>query len=102
LELLGYIGDPALAEALPGQEVDAARAEQRPQRHLDGARIGGRHDADPVIGGQAEHGARAVDDLAQLRLAGRAAMRAPETGIVQRRQRPTRTLGTWTRGEMRS
>ena len=50
LELLHHIGDPAGAETFPGDHVDAARAEQRPQRHLDGAGVGGRHDADPVVG----------------------------------------------------
>ena len=42
-------------------DIDAARAEHRPERHLDGAGIGGRHDADTVIVWHAENGAGAVD-----------------------------------------
>ena len=65
LQLLDDVGDPALAEALPGQHVDAARAEQRPQRHLDRAGIGGGHDAEAIILGHAEQRARAVEHFLQ-------------------------------------
>ena len=44
LELLGRVGRPLLAEALPGEHVDRPLAEQRPHRHLDRAGVGGRHD----------------------------------------------------------
>jgi hypothetical protein len=54
LQLLDDVGHPAGAEAFPGQHVDAALAEQRPQRHLDGAGIGSRHDADAVVGRHVE------------------------------------------------
>src|SRR3546814_14256452 len=37
LELLGGIGDPAFAEALPRQRRDRTGAEHRPHRHLNGA-----------------------------------------------------------------
>ena len=44
LELLGDVRHPALAEALPGQRIDAARAQHGPHGHLEGAGVGGRHD----------------------------------------------------------
>jgi hypothetical protein len=55
------IGDPAGAKALPRHHVDAARPEQRPHRHLDGAGVGSGHDADAVIGRHLQHLARQVD-----------------------------------------
>ena len=61
LELLGDVGGPVLAEALPDQHVDAARAEHGPHGHLEGAGIGARDDADQVIGGYAQNLARLVD-----------------------------------------
>ena len=63
LQLLDHIGHPAVAEAFPGEHVDAARAEQRPHRHLDGAGVGGRHDADAVVGRHLQHFAGQVDRL---------------------------------------
>ena len=36
LELLGDVGHPALAEAFPGQRLDAARAQHAPHGHLEG------------------------------------------------------------------
>ena len=78
LELLDHVGDPAFAEAFPGQHVDAAGAEHRPQRHLDGAGIGGGHDADAVIGGHVQQLAGQVDGELQARLAELGAVRAAE------------------------
>ena len=46
LELLDDVGDPVAAERLPGEHIDAARAEQRPERHLHRAGVRGRHDRD--------------------------------------------------------
>ncbi len=46
LQLRDDVGDPALAEVLPRQHVDAARAEHAPQRHLEGAGVGARHDGE--------------------------------------------------------
>ena len=78
LELLDHVRDPALAEALPGQHVDRAGAEHRPQRHLDGAGVGGGHDADAVIGRHLQHLAGQVDGELQARLAELRAVRAAE------------------------
>ena len=88
LQLLDHVGHPAGAEALPGKHVDAARAEQRPQRHLDRAGIGSRHDADAVVGWDLQHLARQRDCLLELRLADLCAMRASERGILSA-PRPT-------------
>ena len=38
------IGDPIAAKRFPGEHIDAARAEKRPQRHLHRAGVGSRHD----------------------------------------------------------
>ena len=54
LELAHHVLDPARAEAFPG-EVDAAGAEQRPQRHLDGAGVGGRDDGDEMARRHLQH-----------------------------------------------
>ena len=102
LELLLDIGDPAFAEAFPGQRVDAARAEQRPEDHLDRARIGGRRDGEAVIFRHPQKGARAGDDFLEAGLAELRAMRAPEQRILQRRHGITGALGTRTRGEIRA
>ena len=53
--------DPAVAKAFPGEHIDAARAEQRPERHLHGAGVGGRNDGDAVVGGHAQDAPRLVD-----------------------------------------
>ena len=100
LELLDDVGDPALAEALPGEHVDAARAEQRPQRHLDGAGVGGRHDADAVVGRHFEHLARQIDRAFELGLAGLGAVRAPERSVFEGFERSSR--GAWRRGRTKN
>ena len=84
LQLLDHVGDPAGAEGFPGDHVDAALAEQRPQRHFDGAGVGGGHDADAVVGRHLEHFARQRDGLFQLGLADLGAMRAAEGSLFQR------------------
>ena len=83
LELLDDVGHPAVAEAFPGEHVDAALAEQRPQRHLDGAGVGGRHDADAVVGRNVENFAGEIDGLFELGLADLGAVRTAERGIGQ-------------------
>ena len=100
LQLLDHVGDPALAEAFPGQHVDAAGAQQRPHRHLDGAGVGRRHDADAVIGGNA----------AAFRACGRWPLRAwpcrawsgasGRAGAPSALERPAGALGAGTRGEI--
>ena len=96
LELLHGVGDPALAEAFPGQEIDAARAQQRPERQLHRPGVRARHDADAIIRGQPQDGAGAVNHLFQFGFAGLRAVRAAEAGIPERLQRPSRTLGART------
>jgi hypothetical protein len=44
LQLLGGVGDPALAEAFPRQRINTTRAQHRPHGQLESARVGGWHD----------------------------------------------------------
>ena len=92
---------PARAEALPRQHIDAARAEQGPQRDFHGAGIGGGHDRKPPVLRHAEQPAAPVDDLRQLFLAGRGAVGAPHQGSGQHGGRPSRPLGARPGGEVR-
>ena len=69
LELLGSIGDPAFAEAFPGDGRNRTGAEHRPHRQFIGAGIAGRHDADAVRVGDAEQLAGKIDGVLQARLA---------------------------------
>ena len=101
LQLLGRVGRPALAEALPDQHVDGPGAEHRPHRHLEGAGVGGGHDADAVVGRHAEQARGAVDHVLQLRLRLRGAVRAAEEGAGgDRLGGPARALGAGARGEL--
>jgi hypothetical protein len=93
LELLDHVGDPALAEAFPGQHVDRPGAQQRPQSHLDGTGIGRRHDADAIVGGNAQERARSIDRLDDLLLGRLGSVRPPDGGIFEKFGRPARTLG---------
>ena len=63
LELLDDVGHPAGTKTFPGDHIDAALAEQRPQRHLHRAGIGRRHDADAVAGRDLEDIACQLDRL---------------------------------------
>ena len=92
LQLLHHIGDPAGAEAFPGEHVYATLAEQRPHGHFDGARVGGRNDADAVVSGNFENLAGKVDGQFQLFLANLGAVRTTERGIGKRIERPTGAL----------
>ena len=67
LELLGNVGDPAGAEALPRQHRYGPGAEQRPDRHLHRASIGRRDDSEPVVGRQLQQRMRAVDRFGEER-----------------------------------
>ena len=100
LELLDDIGDPASAEAFPGNHVDAALAEQRPERHFDGAGVGSRHDADAVIRRHVQNFTGKVDGLLQLGLADLGAVRPAERGIGKRFKRPTGALRARARRKM--
>lgn len=60
LQLLD-VGDPPLAEILPGEHIDAARAQQRPHRNLDRPGIGAGDNTDPPLGGNSEDRTRALD-----------------------------------------
>jgi hypothetical protein len=71
-------------------------AEQRPQRHLDGAGVGGRHDADAVVGGNLQNVAGQRDRLLELGLADLGAVRAAERRVNKRIERPAGTLRTGT------
>ncbi len=94
LELLRGVRSPALSEALPDQHVDGTRPEHRPHRHLEGTGVGGRHDADAVIGRHAEEPRSAVDRVLELRLRLRGTVRATEEGPGSDGFRaPARTLG---------
>ena len=69
LELLDHVRDPAFAEAFPGEHLDRAGSQHRPQRHLDRAGIGGGHDPDAIIGRNLEDLAGQIDGAFQARLA---------------------------------
>src|SRR5674476_651975 len=76
LELFLDVGHPAFAEGFPGQHGHGLSAQQRPQRHLDRPGIGGRHDADAIIGRNFQHVAGEVDGAFELRLADLGSVRA--------------------------
>jgi hypothetical protein len=71
------------------------RPEHRPHGHLDGAGVGAGDDADQEVGRNAQHLAGAVDRQLQLRLAGLAAMRASEDGVIEGLWGPAGSLGAW-------
>ena len=100
LELLDHIGDPALAEAFPGQHVDATRAKQRPHGHFDCAGVGGGHDTDEIISGDLQDFAREVDGQLQLHLSDLGAVRAAQRRIGEILEAVARTLGAGSGGEI--
>ncbi len=75
LELVLAVAGPAAAKTLPCQDVHAAFAEQRPERHFDRARVGGGNDSEYVRRGNAQHFFAALDDFRQLVLADFGAVR---------------------------
>ena len=93
LELLDDVGHPAFAEGFPGQHGHRARAQQRPQRHFDGAGIGGRHDADAIIGGNLQNLTGEIDGALEPRLADFRAMRAAKDGAAEGLRGPAGALG---------
>ncbi len=100
LELLDDIGNPAGAEAFPGDHINAALAEQRPERHLDGTGVGSRHDADAVIRRHFQNFAGEIDRLLQLGLADFRAVRTAKGRIGKSFERPTRTFRAGARRKM--
>ena len=80
-EFVPDVAGPLLAEVLPGQQVDAAAAEQRPQRQFDGAGIGCRHDSQPVAIGDAKQVAATLDHLGKFGLASLRPVRSPQECI---------------------
>src|SRR3546814_2598620 len=68
--------------------------EQRPQRHLDGAGVGGRHDAEAVIRGNPENRARPVDDGGELGFSDLGAVGPPEGGVGENSGGPSGSLRT--------
>ena len=84
LELLHHIGDPAFAEAFPGHHVDAARTEQRPERHFNCTRIGSWHNADAVVCRHFKHFARQRDGLLEAGLAFSRTVRAAKRCVLRR------------------
>ena len=101
LQFLDDVADPALAEGFPGERGDGPRTEHRPQRHLDRAGIGGRHDADAIIGGHFEHFARQIDRELELGLADLRAMRTAERCVLEILGIPSGALGAGAGGKMR-
>ena len=92
---------PAFAEGFPGQHGDRTRAEQRPQRHLDRAGVGCRHDPDPVAGRNLQYLAGEIDGAPELGLAKLGAMRAAERGVGEGLKAPAGVLGAGAGREMR-
>ena len=101
LELLGGIRHPALAEAFPGQHVDAALTEHGPHGHLEGAGVGGGHDGAQVAGRKAEQRLGLVDGELEARLAFLGAVRAAEERVFEFLGGPAGALGAGAGGKMR-
>ena len=101
LELLDDVGHPVAAERLPGENIDAARAEQRPQRHLDRARVRGGHQRHPIVRRQFEQGLRLDERRLDPCLGLRLAVVAAEQRALQRLERPAFMLGAGAGGEAR-
>ena len=101
-ELLLNVIRPASAKTFPGQHIHRARAQQRPQRHFNGACVGGGHDAQPVIGGQAQQRMGFGANISQLRFGRRSAVAAAQKGARGHGiGRPAGAFGTGTRGKFR-
>src|SRR4029077_17518599 len=72
-----------------------------PQRHLNGARIGGRNDAYAIISRDFKHLACQIDRELELCLADLRAMRPAESCVLEILGGPAGALGTGAGGEMR-
>ena len=101
LELFHDIRDPTRAKAFPGQHLDLALAQKRPQRHLDRTGIRRGNNADLVIGGDAQHLTRAFDRGLQLVLANGGTVAAAQRGIGELFERECGGFGAGARGKTR-
>src|SRR5580704_8835605 len=101
LELLDDVGHPALAKAFPGENIDAARAEKRPERHLDGAGVGAWGYPDAIVGGNAQHFAGEVDRQLKLGFADLRPMRTAKRRVIQSCRGPAGALDAWAARETR-
>ncbi|MNS82080.1 hypothetical protein D3C72_1158150 [compost metagenome] len=81
LKLLDDVGNPASAEAFPGEHVNAAFAQQRPERHFNSAGVGCGNNADTIIGRNIKNFTGEINGLLQLGFANLGAMRATERCI---------------------
>ena len=100
-QLLDHVGHPAGAEALPCQNVDAARAQHRPQRHLHGAGVRGGNDADAVVVGDLQDIAGLVYGLLQACLRRFRPVGATEHGVSENLGGPSGALGGGAGGKTR-
>ena len=98
-QLLYDIRRPVVGKAFPGQHVDRAGAEQRPQRHFDRPRIRRRRDRDAIIGGHAQNLARQFDGAREFVLADLGPMGAAKRRAGEVFERPSRPLGARTGGK---
>ena len=102
LELLGHVGDPALAEAFPGQRIDTARAEHRPHGKFEGAGVRRRYDPAEVVGRETEQRFGFVDREFQARFAFLRPVRPAEKRFFECLGRPAGALGAGAGGEVRA
>ena len=93
LELLDRVGHPVFGKAFPGEQVDGARTQQRPQRHFHRAGIRCRDDAAAIAFGKVEQLLGAVDRIRKLGFAGFGAVGASHQRALQGFMRPSRPLG---------
>ena len=100
-KLFHHIGDPARAKAFPSEHFNRAFAQQVPHGHFDRARIRGGYNADPVISGDAEDVACALDRGFQLGLADGGTMAAAQGRISELIKRKCGDFGTGARRETR-
>ena len=101
LELLGGVRHPALAEAFPGQHVDAALTEHGPHGHLEGTGVGGWDDGAQVARREAQERPGLVDGELETRLALLGAVRPAEERVVEFLEGPAGALGAGAGGKMR-
>ena len=77
-ELFLDIRGPAAPKALPGEDVDAARSEQGPERALEGTRVRTGHQGQAVVRGHAEQFTAGVEHRLDPLYGGRGAVGASQ------------------------